>query len=113
MLHMCVCMHSYFVENHSIQILKDGPLISEVVLSQLLDVGHTHACMPSPSSALATTIRSTINYSYRTPEHHRPHVCTASPINIVTVAWPDARTISPTGLDRHPYVCMRSSVCSK
>jgi hypothetical protein len=31
---MCVCMHSHFVENHSIRILEDGPLISEVVLSQ-------------------------------------------------------------------------------
>jgi hypothetical protein len=34
MLHMCVCMHSRFVENHSIRILEDGPLIFEVVLSQ-------------------------------------------------------------------------------
>jgi hypothetical protein len=31
---MCVYMHSRFVENHPIQILEDGPLISEVVLSQ-------------------------------------------------------------------------------
>jgi hypothetical protein len=34
MLRMCVCMYSRFVENHPIQILEDGPLISEVVLSQ-------------------------------------------------------------------------------
>jgi hypothetical protein len=34
MLRMCVCMYSCFVENHPIWILKDGPLISEVVLSQ-------------------------------------------------------------------------------
>jgi hypothetical protein len=34
MLGMCVCMYSRFVEDHSIQILKDGPIISEVVLSQ-------------------------------------------------------------------------------
>jgi hypothetical protein len=34
MFHMCVYMHSRFVENHPIQILEDGPLISEVVLSQ-------------------------------------------------------------------------------
>jgi hypothetical protein len=27
-------MHSRFVENHPIRILEDGPLISEVVLSQ-------------------------------------------------------------------------------
>jgi hypothetical protein len=33
MLRMCVYMHSRFVENHPIWILKDGPLISEVVLS--------------------------------------------------------------------------------
>jgi hypothetical protein len=32
---MCVYMHSRFVVNHLIQILKDGPLISEVVLSQV------------------------------------------------------------------------------
>jgi hypothetical protein len=31
-----VCLlHSRFVENHPIRILEDGPLISEVVLSQL------------------------------------------------------------------------------
>jgi hypothetical protein len=36
MIRMCVCMHSRFIENHPIQILEDGPLISEVVLSQLL-----------------------------------------------------------------------------
>jgi hypothetical protein len=33
MFHMCVCMHSCFVENHPIWILEDGPLIFEVVLS--------------------------------------------------------------------------------
>jgi hypothetical protein len=32
-----VCLlHSQFVENHPIWILLDGPLISEVVLSQLV-----------------------------------------------------------------------------
>jgi hypothetical protein len=36
MLCMCVYMHSRFVENHPIWILEDGPLISEVVLSQYL-----------------------------------------------------------------------------
>jgi hypothetical protein len=36
MLHMCVCMHSRFIENHPIRILEDGLLISEVVLSQAL-----------------------------------------------------------------------------
>jgi hypothetical protein len=35
MLRMCVHMHSRFVENHLIRILKDGLLISEVVLSHL------------------------------------------------------------------------------
>jgi hypothetical protein len=35
MLRMCVYMHSRFVKNHPIQILEDGPLISEVVLSQV------------------------------------------------------------------------------
>jgi hypothetical protein len=33
MLPMWVCIHSHFVQNHLIRILKDGPLISEVVLS--------------------------------------------------------------------------------
>jgi hypothetical protein len=35
MLRMSVYMHSRFVENHPIQILEDGPLISEVVLSHI------------------------------------------------------------------------------
>jgi hypothetical protein len=38
MLRICVYMHSRFIENHSIQILEDGPLISEMVLSQLVSV---------------------------------------------------------------------------
>jgi hypothetical protein len=38
MLHMCVHMHSCFIENHPIRILEDGLLISEVVLSQLSTV---------------------------------------------------------------------------
>jgi hypothetical protein len=29
-------MHSHFVENHPIRILNDGPLISEVIMSQLV-----------------------------------------------------------------------------
>jgi hypothetical protein len=33
MLHMCIYMHSRFIENHLIRILEDGALISEVVLS--------------------------------------------------------------------------------
>jgi hypothetical protein len=36
MLHMCVYMHSRFIENHPIRILEDGPLISEGVLSHEL-----------------------------------------------------------------------------
>jgi hypothetical protein len=46
MLHMCVYMHSRFVENHPIQILKDGPLISEVVLSRL-SPSSSHICLPA------------------------------------------------------------------
>jgi hypothetical protein len=34
MLRMCICIYSRFVENHPIRILKDGLLISEVILSQ-------------------------------------------------------------------------------
>jgi hypothetical protein len=34
MLHMCVYMHYRFLKNQRIRILEDGPLISEVVLSQ-------------------------------------------------------------------------------
>jgi hypothetical protein len=37
MLRMCVYMHSRFVENHPIRVLEDGPLISEVVLSQYVE----------------------------------------------------------------------------
>jgi hypothetical protein len=36
MPHMCVCMHSRFVENHLIWMLEDRLLISKVVLSQLV-----------------------------------------------------------------------------
>jgi hypothetical protein len=36
-------MHSRFVENHPIWILKNGPLISEVVLSQLISELDTHS----------------------------------------------------------------------
>jgi hypothetical protein len=36
MLRLCVYMHSRFIENHPIQILEDGLLISEVVLSHNL-----------------------------------------------------------------------------
>jgi hypothetical protein len=33
-----VCLHAFsFIENHPIQILQDGPLISEVVMSQCLN----------------------------------------------------------------------------
>jgi hypothetical protein len=43
MLRMCVYMHSRFVENHLIRILKDGLLISEMVLSQVrLDEEELH-----------------------------------------------------------------------
>jgi hypothetical protein len=37
MLRMYAYMHSRFVENHLIRILKDGPLISEVVLSHRIE----------------------------------------------------------------------------
>jgi hypothetical protein len=40
---MYVYMHSHFIENHPIWILKDGPLIYEVVLSQVrLDEEELH-----------------------------------------------------------------------
>jgi hypothetical protein len=35
MLRMRVYMHSRFIENHLIRILEDGPIIAEVVLSQI------------------------------------------------------------------------------
>jgi hypothetical protein len=44
MLHMCVCMHSRFVENHPIWIPEDGLLISEVVLSQLGGTSNNKSC---------------------------------------------------------------------
>jgi hypothetical protein len=46
MLCMCVYMHSRFVENHPIRILEDGPLISEVVLSQTLYLEELDCFMP-------------------------------------------------------------------
>jgi hypothetical protein len=42
MFRMCVYMHSRFVENHLIRVLKDEPLISEVVLS------HFFGCQVNP-----------------------------------------------------------------
>jgi hypothetical protein len=38
MLRICVYMHSRFIENHPIRILKDGPLISDMVLSQVPEI---------------------------------------------------------------------------
>jgi hypothetical protein len=40
MLRMCVYMHSRFVENHPIQIMEDGPLISKGVLSHAQKMGY-------------------------------------------------------------------------
>jgi hypothetical protein len=34
MLRMCVYIYSRFVKNHPIRIVKNGPLISKMVLSQ-------------------------------------------------------------------------------
>jgi hypothetical protein len=48
MLHMCVYMHSRFVENHPIRILEDRPLISEGVLSHGAQATHG-----SPRAALS------------------------------------------------------------
>jgi hypothetical protein len=48
-LYVCL-LHSRFIENHSIWILEDGPLISEVVLSQC-DTSHTSQLWRGPSSA--------------------------------------------------------------
>jgi hypothetical protein len=54
---MCVYMHSHFVENHSIRILEDGPLISEVVLSQpCLGVVSIGQVTPEPGSSSSDAI---------------------------------------------------------
>jgi hypothetical protein len=54
MFRMCLYMHSHFIENHPIRILGDGPLISEVVLSQwvtgLLQDLHPHASLGAATS---------------------------------------------------------------
>jgi hypothetical protein len=47
MLRMCVYMHSRFIENHPIQILEDGPLIFEGVLSHQIYGG---TCCPEVST---------------------------------------------------------------
>jgi hypothetical protein len=44
MLRMCVYMHSRFVKNHPILILKDGPLISEMVMSHGSPTGLAPVC---------------------------------------------------------------------
>jgi hypothetical protein len=48
MLRMCVYMHSHFVKNHPIRILEDGPIISEVVLSQPVITWSDQFTMPQP-----------------------------------------------------------------
>jgi hypothetical protein len=49
---MCVYMHSCFVENHPIQILEDGPLISEGFCHTMADlrppVAGAHDYVPWP-----------------------------------------------------------------
>jgi hypothetical protein len=69
MLRMCVYMHSRFIENHPIWILKDGPLIFEGVLSHpplplmlfsWLALGLYAA--GSPSSCTAAVPRRTLPY---------------------------------------------------
>jgi hypothetical protein len=51
---MCVYMHSRFVENHPIQILEDGPLISEVVLSQSMTIVEYVSKMKSLADDMAS-----------------------------------------------------------
>jgi hypothetical protein len=63
MLRMCVYMHSRFVENHSIRILEDGPLISEGVLSHMedLDAKDDLSYQEYPVMILETSQRVTRN----------------------------------------------------
>jgi hypothetical protein len=63
MLRMCVYMHSRFVENHSIRILEDGPLISEGVLSHMedLDAKDDLSYQAYPVMILETSQRVTRN----------------------------------------------------
>jgi hypothetical protein len=57
MLHMCFCMHSDFTENHSIWVLEDGPLISEVVpLQACFTVASTLARWGDVEHGLESTV---------------------------------------------------------
>jgi hypothetical protein len=58
MLCICVYMHSHFVGNQPIQILEDGPLISEVVLSQACSRG---CGIQAPSNQSAASRRWSVH----------------------------------------------------
>jgi hypothetical protein len=76
MFRTCVYMHSRFVENHPIRILKDGPLISEVVLSQRQAAGTPtrQAAPPRPAAA-----RASLYPTAPAPPRSRPTMTSSAP----------------------------------
>jgi hypothetical protein len=66
MVHMCVYMHSRFIENHLIWILEDGPLISEVVLSQ-------RQINSNGSGSSSSNDAQDIFFRFGNITFHRPH----------------------------------------
>jgi hypothetical protein len=76
MLRMCVYMHSRFVENHPIRILKDGPLISEVILSHPSSILH-FPLIASPGLQLCRSINYsssqhyTLKPGYKSPKSYK------------------------------------------
>jgi hypothetical protein len=72
MLCICVYMHSRFIKNHLIRILKDGLLISEEVLSQLM------------TPCFIITVECWVNHGCCVQHHLESlHVC----INFFVVIW--------------------------
>jgi hypothetical protein len=65
MLRICVCIHSCFVKNHPIQILEDGPLISEVVLSQNGIIARSGLNTYSKHIKITTMFTVRISYPYK------------------------------------------------
>jgi hypothetical protein len=103
MLHMCVYMHSRFIENHPIRILEDEPLISEVVMSQWardhyiplqrFTMGH----MPD----LAKVVRGTIAM-LRFSEVVRGTMTSLAPCGPERMTMPLPTHLSKTHFPQHP-----------
>jgi hypothetical protein len=96
MLRMCAYMHSRFIENHPIQILEDGPLIFEGVLSQPPDL--STARPPSiwpvrPSPVLCTRSPTPVTVLIAAPPRRTYHLHTTRQTNAILQWNKDKRKI--------------------